>query len=143
MIESSLDELAKVVRGRVIGDGAGSFRGVGTDSRADLKGRLFVAIPGENHDGHDHLDAAKAAGASSALIESGFLERGGLPPEGLDIVVVSSIRPALGDGFDASGESKRCGDRHHRLIGEDHGAVDRRASPWSQRVGNREHPEFQ
>jgi UDP-N-acetylmuramoyl-tripeptide--D-alanyl-D-alanine ligase len=95
MIESSLDELAKVVRGRVIGDGAGSFRGVGTDSRADLKGRLFVAIPGENHDGHDHLDAAKAAGASSALIESGFLERGGLPPEGLDIVVVSSIRPAL------------------------------------------------
>ncbi|MFB0985438.1 MAG: UDP-N-acetylmuramoyl-tripeptide--D-alanyl-D-alanine ligase, partial [Phycisphaerales bacterium] len=95
MIESSLDELARVVRGLVIGDGAASFRGVGTDSRADLKGRLFVAIPGENHDGHDHLDAANAAGASSALIESGFLERGGLPPEGLDIVIVSSIRPAL------------------------------------------------
>ena len=95
MIESSLDHIAGVVSGRVIGDGLRFFRGVGTDTRADLEGRLFVAIPGENHDGHDHLEAAWAAGASSALIESSFIDRGGMPPEGLDVLVVPSIRPAL------------------------------------------------
>ena len=95
MIESSLDEIAVVVKGRVVGDGSRSFRGVGTDTRADLKGRLFVAIPGENHDGHDHLEAALAAGASSVLIESDFFDHGGVLPEGLNGVVVTSVRPAL------------------------------------------------
>ncbi len=95
MIESTLDQVAETVSGRVIGDGAGRFRGVGTDTRGDLDGRLFIAIPGENHDGHDHLAAARAAGASAAMIEAGFMDRGGALPDGLDVVAVRSIRPAL------------------------------------------------
>ncbi|RPG20935.1 MAG: UDP-N-acetylmuramoyl-tripeptide--D-alanyl-D-alanine ligase [Phycisphaera sp. TMED9] len=95
MIESNLDQIAEVVAGRVIGDGTCRFRGVGTDTRSELEGRLFIAIPGENHDGHDHLAAARAAGASAALIESGFVDRGGVLPEGFDVVMVPSVRPAL------------------------------------------------
>ena len=43
--------------------------GIGTDTRADLRGRVFVAIRGAQHDGHDHLDAAAAAGATVAIVD--------------------------------------------------------------------------
>ena len=104
MIRRRLLEVADIVGGRPIGDRgrdghADGFdpevHGVGTDTRAALAGRLFVAIPGDRHDGHDHLEAARAAGAAAALVESAFLDRGGTLPEGLPGVAVASIRPAL------------------------------------------------
>jgi UDP-N-acetylmuramoyl-tripeptide--D-alanyl-D-alanine ligase len=42
--------------------------GVSIDSRTIAPGELFVALAGENHDGHDHLAAAFAAGAAAALV---------------------------------------------------------------------------
>lgn len=39
------------------------------DSRQVIPGALFVAIPGENADGHDFVDAAFKRGASYALIQ--------------------------------------------------------------------------
>jgi UDP-N-acetylmuramoyl-tripeptide--D-alanyl-D-alanine ligase len=39
------------------------------DSRQVIPGALFVAIPGENTDGHDFIDAAFQRGASYALIQ--------------------------------------------------------------------------
>lgn len=39
------------------------------DSRQVIPGSLFVAIPGEKTDGHDHLDEAFRRGASFALIQ--------------------------------------------------------------------------
>ena len=38
-----------------------------TDSREAATGALFVAIRGERHDGHDHIDAALTAGATAVL----------------------------------------------------------------------------
>src|SRR5690625_8036431 len=38
------------------------------DSRLAQPGSLFVALPGENHDGHEFLASALAAGASLALV---------------------------------------------------------------------------
>ena len=71
MIRSSLQEIGTVVDGRIItSDGSSEaptpVHGIGTDTRDDLSGRLFVAIRGDRHDGHDHLDAAVAAGAVAA-----------------------------------------------------------------------------
>ena len=43
--------------------------GVTHDSRRVRPGWLFVAITGEHHDGHDHVAAAVAAGASALLLE--------------------------------------------------------------------------
>ena len=42
---------------------------VTTDSRAVPAGSLFVALRGEQHDGHDHIEAAIGAGAVAVLAE--------------------------------------------------------------------------
>ncbi|MEA2010490.1 MAG: UDP-N-acetylmuramoyl-L-alanyl-D-glutamate--2,6-diaminopimelate ligase [Actinomycetota bacterium] len=39
------------------------------DSRAVRAGSLFVAIPGEHHDGHDYVDRAIAGGAAGVIAE--------------------------------------------------------------------------
>jgi UDP-N-acetylmuramoyl-L-alanyl-D-glutamate--2,6-diaminopimelate ligase len=39
------------------------------DSRAAGPGSLFVAIPGEHHDGHDYVDRAIAGGAAAVIVE--------------------------------------------------------------------------
>lgn len=61
-------ELAKIVSGQVIRDSGQSFSALGSDTRTDLKGRLFVALKGENHDAHDYLNQACAQGASALLL---------------------------------------------------------------------------
>ncbi len=44
------------------------FTQVVLDSRDVPPGALFVALPGENHDGHDFLESALQAGAAGALL---------------------------------------------------------------------------
>jgi len=48
-----------------------AFSGVSTDSRAITTGALFVALQGERFDGHEHLSAAAAAGATGAVVRQG------------------------------------------------------------------------
>ena len=48
---------------------APSFSGVSTDTRTLAAGDLFVALRGEQHDGHHHLDQALAKGAVAAVVE--------------------------------------------------------------------------
>jgi UDP-N-acetylmuramoyl-tripeptide--D-alanyl-D-alanine ligase len=67
----SLDQAASASGGRLVngGDRGGHLlAGVSTDSRTLAPGELFVAIAGENFDGHDHLDAARLRGAAAALV---------------------------------------------------------------------------
>lgn len=64
---------------------------VSTDTRALAPGAAFVALHGELHDGHAHLDAAARAGASVALVE-----RDVAAPAGLTVVRVVSTLTALG-----------------------------------------------
>jgi len=45
-----------------------NFQRVVTDSRAVVPGDLFVALVGERHDGHRHIDEAMARGAVGALV---------------------------------------------------------------------------
>jgi UDP-N-acetylmuramoyl-tripeptide--D-alanyl-D-alanine ligase len=40
-----------------------------TDTRRMDKSSLFIALKGENHDGHDHIPQAAAGGAIAALVE--------------------------------------------------------------------------
>ena len=47
---------------------ATQFHGVSTDSRAELAGRLFVALRGERFDGHDYVNGAFEQGAAAAMI---------------------------------------------------------------------------
>jgi UDP-N-acetylmuramoyl-tripeptide--D-alanyl-D-alanine ligase len=49
--------------------GAVSGNGVAIDSRAVAPGDLFIALRGENFDGHDFVAAALAAGAAAAMVD--------------------------------------------------------------------------
>ncbi len=46
-----------------------AVRGVAADSRAVEPGQVFVAVPGEHTDGHDHLAEAVAHGAVAVVVE--------------------------------------------------------------------------
>ncbi|MGY0505497.1 UDP-N-acetylmuramoyl-tripeptide--D-alanyl-D-alanine ligase [Luteimonas sp. e5] len=69
----SLAEVARLAGGRLLqGDADARVEAVSTDTRAlpDAQGRamLFVALKGENFDGHAHLAEAAARGAVAALV---------------------------------------------------------------------------
>lgn len=63
-----LAAIAEATGGRLLGEDA-AVRAIGTDSRSLPAGALFVALRGEQHDGHAHAAAALAAGASALLVD--------------------------------------------------------------------------
>lgn len=69
------------------------FNEISTDSRKLGRGDIFIALNGENFDGHAYIDAAVASGAAAVLVER-------MPPK-LDAQVlylrVSDTLRALGD----------------------------------------------
>ena len=54
------------------GDPASSIEGITTDSRQDRRGQLFVALRGENFDGHRFVADSAAKGTVGAVVERGF-----------------------------------------------------------------------
>jgi UDP-N-acetylmuramoyl-tripeptide--D-alanyl-D-alanine ligase len=54
--------------GVAIVNGDADFSAVSTDSRRVAKGELFVALKGENFDGHAYVEQAAAQGASAAMV---------------------------------------------------------------------------
>src|SRR5690606_3553307 len=63
--------VAKAVAGEVVQGGA-TGNGVSTDSRRDCAGQVFVALRGDNHDGHRYLDQALAQGAVGLVVDREF-----------------------------------------------------------------------
>ena len=51
------------------GDGKKSVERISTDSRTIKKGELFVALRGENFDGHKFVEAVAKAGAAGAIVD--------------------------------------------------------------------------
>ncbi len=62
--------------------------GTAIDSRKVVLGSLFIAIVGENVDGHDYISAAKKAGASAALVSK-------ITTDGLAQLVVDDVKEAF------------------------------------------------
>lgn len=85
----TLQEIARAVGGRLVGPDA-VCTSVVTDTRAEVKGALFVALAGERFDGHAFLALAKDRGAAGALVM-----RAPTPAEP-PAVVVDDTRAALG-----------------------------------------------
>jgi UDP-N-acetylmuramoyl-tripeptide--D-alanyl-D-alanine ligase len=67
------------------------FSHISTDSRSISAGALFIALPGERFDGHDHLTAAQMAGATGAVVR-----RGTPPVSGLQLFEVPDTLTAFG-----------------------------------------------
>jgi len=87
MIDITIKELAAIVGGTLSSPApslpgsdlepsatSSAIRGVGIDTRGDLVGRLFIAIRGDRHDGHDHVRAAADAGAAAAMVSQAWLD---------------------------------------------------------------------
>lgn len=89
MIPLSLAEIAEITEGTVRGGPpeASVTGSVVIDSRTAGPGDLFVAIRGENSDGHDYAATAIAAGAVAVLAER--------PLDGLPAIVVADTVKAL------------------------------------------------
>lgn len=78
--------------------------GVTADSRHIQPGWLFVAVPGQHHDGHDHALAAVAGGAVALVLERA------VPAPGVPQILVRAARPAL-----ATCAAWMAGDPSHQL----------------------------
>ena len=63
-----LSQVCQAVNGRLIGNDM-MLHGVTTDSRADCHQQLFIALDGDQFDGHDYVSQAQSAGAVAALID--------------------------------------------------------------------------
>ncbi len=82
-----MSELATAVNGTLIGEDV-EFTSVGSDSRSLTAGQLFVALKGENFDGHDYVAQTIKLGAAGALVST---QQGHLPQ-----VLVQDTKLALG-----------------------------------------------
>lgn len=67
MMTWTLNELRRVSGGELVGNDA-PFSSISIDTRTLQPGALFVALAGENFDGHDFAPAAVASGAVAALV---------------------------------------------------------------------------
>lgn len=84
-----LAELIPLLDGELLGADV-QIRRVHTDTRSLRGGDLFVALTGENFDGHDYLPQAEAAGAAAALVDA-WQDSSDLPQ-----LAVGDTRVALG-----------------------------------------------
>jgi len=85
-LQQMLENLAPIA---VIGSCEGMLKGATDDSRQVCPGGLFIAVPGEDMDGHDYIAQAVKAGASAVVCEQPEAV-----PEGTIAVVVKNARHA-------------------------------------------------
>lgn len=71
MLTITIGEIAQVIDATIVGtnDLNLTINAVETDSRKDLKGKLFVALKGERFDGHDFVQKAHDLGCIAVLVE--------------------------------------------------------------------------
>ena len=68
MISMPLSKAAVAIKSSFKGEDT-FFSGCSTDSRTIKKGNLFIALKGENFDGHEFVSVAEEKGASSLMLE--------------------------------------------------------------------------
>lgn len=64
----TLRDIISALHPEILGEKYKEFSGVGTDTRANLRGQLFVALKGPTYDGHNFLSEAVKAGAVALLV---------------------------------------------------------------------------
>jgi UDP-N-acetylmuramoyl-tripeptide--D-alanyl-D-alanine ligase len=67
--EFTTDFVAKATRGSIVSGANRNHRGVTSDSRAVVAGGIFVALRGEQHDGHKFVDGAASKGATLVVVQ--------------------------------------------------------------------------
>jgi UDP-N-acetylmuramoyl-tripeptide--D-alanyl-D-alanine ligase len=84
--------VAALTGGTVTGNEAALIKGAVIDSRAAGAGLLFVALKGQNADGHDFVSQALSQGAAAALVTQDFARSVGREPQGTLIAVTDTLQ---------------------------------------------------
>jgi len=84
----ALQQAAQILDAQLHGENV-EFCSVSTDTRSIKQGDLFVALHGENFDGHNYLEQAKQAGAIAAIVHKDVKTT-------LPYIKVKDTRKALG-----------------------------------------------
>jgi len=84
----ALLQASEILNGTMQG-GDVEFSAVSTDTRSLQQGDLYIALAGENFDGHDYLDQAEKAGAAAAIVHKDVYTN-------LPRIKVEDTRKALG-----------------------------------------------
>jgi UDP-N-acetylmuramoyl-tripeptide--D-alanyl-D-alanine ligase len=96
----SVDDLARATGGQVLyGRGDQIFEGIGIDSRTVGAHMVFVALRGENHDGHTFIDQVVAGGVRGIVVEKAArtpLNHDAWQDQGVTCVAVDDAVRALG-----------------------------------------------
>lgn len=98
MDKISIEKAVKAVGGKLIsGSGENFIEGVKHDSRECFAGDLFVAIKGENHDGHKYIPQVVNNGCQAVLVshKEGWYDE--VKDENLCIIMVEDTVYALGE----------------------------------------------
>ncbi|MCM8770761.1 MAG: UDP-N-acetylmuramoyl-tripeptide--D-alanyl-D-alanine ligase [Candidatus Omnitrophica bacterium] len=91
----NVDDILKATEGTLLkGTKDTKIKGVSIDSRTIKDGDLFIAIKGDNFDGHDFIDEAIKKGASAIVAEKFFLAQRNL--NHLPLIKVKDSVKALG-----------------------------------------------
>ena len=94
----SVSELIETTKGKLLrGESGWDCHGVSTDTRTLEEKNLFVALIGENFDGHDYLDKAANRGAAGLLIRIDHQEKLRSTPETLPAIGVGDTLEAYGE----------------------------------------------
>jgi len=88
-MQMQLSKVAAQMNAEYVGEDV-TFSQVSTDTRTLMQGDLFVALQGENFDGHDCLQQAQDAGAVAAMVSR-------LPESSLPLLKVGDTRLGLGE----------------------------------------------
>lgn len=64
----NLQQIAQWTNSQIISQHETAFNEIGTDTRKDLNGQIFVALKGDSYDAHEYLDKAVSAGAKALLV---------------------------------------------------------------------------
>ncbi len=67
MLSSNIQQIARVVKGKLNTTQNAEFIGICTDTRLEVNGTLFIALEGPNFDGHSFVNNAKNLGARAVL----------------------------------------------------------------------------
>ncbi|MDD5115512.1 MAG: UDP-N-acetylmuramoyl-tripeptide--D-alanyl-D-alanine ligase [Candidatus Omnitrophica bacterium] len=91
----TLEEIIRATAGRLIqGELPGRFKGISTDSRTIKPKEAFLALKGDNFDGHDFIPFALRSGAACIIAE----DTAGLSfPKNISLVKVADTTLALGN----------------------------------------------
>jgi len=92
MISMQISKAAETLQAKYQGEDV-CFTGCSTDTRTLKDKELFIALRGENFNGHDYLDKAKALGASAVLVEEKYSGAGSFTGPS---IVVKNTRQAMG-----------------------------------------------